>query len=57
MVPMSVINRVFADRINRMKPLGWARMQSDWCPFKKIPSRKDIDTQGEGHKVIEAGLE
>lgn len=54
---MSVINRVFADRINRMKPLGWARMQSDWCPFKKIPSRKDIDTQGEGHKVIEAGLE
>lgn len=59
MIPVNVTlfgSGVFADIVKRMRPLGWALILSDWCPYKKRKTPcEDTDTQGEVHETTEAG--
>lgn len=44
-----------------MKPLGWALVQCDWCPYKKRRWDREkgrhrgrtVETPGEGHAAVE----
>ena len=37
-------NRVFADDQIKMRLLGWALIQYDWCPYQKIILDPKTDT-------------